>query len=183
MQKKMMLLTLGVSFGIFSAGCSLGENASPEEESKEQQPSEEQPGNNTEESSAPEESVAQPPDESDFEENLKNAAEPYYEDMHEGAPIVVEGEITHEYSPGENFNPYDERVYRMHAPSGDKDTYLVTAPEDSYLKVGLTIALYGGFDGFAPNTEVPLVLGDIAEDSDIEIENGPEQDDQLETSD
>jgi hypothetical protein len=183
MQKKMMLLTLGVSLGIFSAGCSLGENASPEEESNEQQPSEEQPGNNTEESSAPEESVAQPPDESDFEENLKNAAEPYYEDMHEGAPIVVEGEITHEYSPGENFNPYDERVYRMHAPFGDKDTYLVTAPEGSYLKVGLTIALYGGFDGFAPNTEVPLVLGDIAEDSDIEIENGPEQNDQLETSD
>lgn len=184
MQKKMMLLALGVCFGIFSAGCSLGDNASPQEESNEQETSEEQPNNNnTEETPPPGESVAQPPDESDFEDNLKNAAEPYYENMHEGAPIVVEGEITHEYAPGENFNPYDERVYRMHAPSGNKDTYLVTAPEGSYLKVGLTIALYGGFDGFAPNTEVPLVLGDIAEDSDIEIKNGPKQDVQLETSD
>jgi hypothetical protein len=183
MQKKVMLLALGASFGIFSSGCSLGENASPEEESMEQEASEEQPDNNTEETPPPGESVAQPPDEGDFEENLKNASEPYYENMHEGAPIVVEGEITHEYSPHENFNPYDERVYRMHAPSGDKDTYLVTAPEGSYLKVGLTIALYGGFDGFAPNTEVPLVLGDIAEDSDIEIENAPEQEDQLELSD
>lgn len=187
MQKKTMLLSLGVSFGIFSAGCSLGENASPdEEENNEQATSEELQNNNTEnteESSAPEESVAQPSEEIDVEENLKNAAEPYYEGMHEGAPIVVEGEITHEYSPGENFNPYDERVYRMHAPSEDKDTYLVTAPEDSYLKVGLTIALYGGFDGFAPNTEVPLVLGDIAEDSDIEVDTQPEQDIQIETSD
>lgn len=181
MQKKMMLLTLGVSFGIFSAGCSWGENASQEEQSNEQEASEEQPDNNEE--TPPGESVAQPPDEGDFEENLKNAAEPYYDDMPENTPIVVEGEITHEYSPHENFNPYDERVYRMHAPSGDKDTYLVTAPEGSYLKVGLTIALYGGFDGFAPNTEVPLVLGDIAEDSDIEIENGTEKDNQLEMSD
>ncbi|WP_298785638.1 hypothetical protein [uncultured Marinococcus sp.] len=182
MQKKCRLLLSGILFGVLSAGCSPGQNASPEEKSHEQEASEE-PSTMTEESSAPEEPVAQPSEEIDFEENLKNAAEPYYENMHEGAPIVVEGEITHEYSPHENFNPYDERVYRMHAPSGDKDTYLVTAPEDSYLKVGLTIALYGGFDGFAPNTEVPLVLGDIAEDSDIEIENAPEQEDQLELSD
>ncbi|SDW12425.1 hypothetical protein SAMN05421781_0526 [Marinococcus luteus] len=187
MQKNTILLALGVSFGIFSAGCSLGENASPDdEENNEQATSEPQQNNNaenTEESSSQEESVAQPSEEIDFEENLKNAAEPYYEGMHEGAPIVVEGEITHEYSAHENLNPYEERVYRIHAPSEDKDTYLVTAPEDSYLKVGLTIALYGGFDGFAPNTEVPLVLGDIAEDSDIEVENEPEEDVQLETSD
>ncbi|WP_079476422.1 hypothetical protein [Marinococcus halophilus] len=182
MQKKMMLLILGVSVSIFSAGCSLGENASPEEENNEQEASEEPYSNNTEESSAPEESVAQPPEESDFDENLKNAAEPYYEGMQENTPIVIEGKITHEYSPGENFNPYDERVYRMYAPSGEKNTFLVTAPEDSYLKVGVTIAVYGGFDGFAPDTEVPLVLGDVAEDSDIEIENEPAQDSQLETS-
>ncbi|MDZ5782137.1 hypothetical protein [Marinococcus luteus] len=59
MKKKTMLLALGVSFGIFSAGCSLGENASPDEkENNEQEASEQQQNNNTEESSSPEESVA-----------------------------------------------------------------------------------------------------------------------------